>query len=65
MLVEIKPHTNVPTDQEVVAFDQDGNSKIGLLYRYFDFTWGCIPASGNQLKKVTHFVTIENLLKTK
>lgn len=65
MLVEIKPGINVPQEKEVVAFDKEGNTKTGILYKYFNQSWGCIDDQGISLREVTHFVTIENLLKTR
>lgn len=69
MLVEIKTGTNVPTD-EVVAVS--GNqAMVGFLEWQADRNqWWCLQfekdhANPSIMPNVTHFVTIENLLKTK
>jgi len=67
MLVEIKPGTNVPTDKEVLAVGENEHVTTGFLEYYpKQKQWVCVNQETDMpLMEVTHFVTIENLLKTR
>lgn len=68
MLTPIKKGTNVPTDKTVIAVNEDNQVLIGRLYDNSCGAWHCINEgveSDEYLYHVTHFITIENLLRLK
>lgn len=65
MLTKIQTGTNVPTDKQVVATNNKDIVKVGFLVKgLFPNEWNCLH-EGGVLHKVTHFMTVENFLKTK
>lgn len=65
MLTTITNGTNVPTDKQVVAVNDKRIAKVGFLHASTaPSNWTCIH-EGGMLHNVTHYITVENLLKTK
>lgn len=65
MLTQINYGTNVPTDKQVVATNNKNIVKVGFLVKgIFPNEWNLIH-EGGVLHKVTHFITVENFLKSK